>query len=247
MSWANYKDKVSRYFPFSNTEWKHFIIVVLVFALMFSFTEWGVERFDAKLGFRNFAIAIFIVGLTVFVHHAAQRLWGIRKGYRIENKVWWPGILIALLITFLTNGKVLLFFATAMQAHFLPTHRLGSFRYGPSIRQIGAAAFAGPIACVLIGFILYVLGPTAMATKFFTFSLLFAGYNMLPIPPLDGFLVFVGAKNSYGGTFTYTSTVAGFLGFFALYFLAALSFWWSFVLALIVGFFGWFVFQALVK
>jgi len=70
MSWANYQDKVRRYFPFSNTEWKNFGLLVFVFALMWSFDRWGGATFDAAEGVKNFLIAAVTIGIVVFVHAA---------------------------------------------------------------------------------------------------------------------------------------------------------------------------------
>jgi Zn-dependent protease len=247
MSWADYKDRVRRYFPFSQTEWKNFLILVAVFAFMWSFTQWGETQFDARAGAKNFIIAFLMIGASVFVHHAGQRLAGLWHGYRVEHKLWWAGLLAGLLALMLTNGRVLIFAASAMQAHFMPYHRLGAHRYGPSLRQIGTTAFAGPIAAVVVAFALWAITQTPFFSDMLLFNLLFALYSVLPIPPLDGFHVFVGARTSYGSSFAYTFTVSAFIGFFLVYFLAGLGVFWSLLLALLIGLFGWFAFDVLVE
>ncbi len=247
MSFANYVDKVKRYFEFSMTEWKRFAILVIVFAFMLSFTQWGTEQFDAEEGVKNFVIALVLVGASVFVHHAAQRLWGVRQGYRIEHRVWWIGLFVGLLVLLLSNGRILIFAASAMQAHFLPVHRLGKMQSGPSLRQIGATALAGPVAALVFAFILYSIAPIPTFSRLLTFTMLFAAYQMIPLPPLDGVHVFVGARTGYGSSFVYIFTVSAFLGFFLMRFLAQLSFFWSFVLALMVGVLGWIVFYVLIE
>ncbi len=246
MSWTNYADKVRRYFEFSMNEWQQFAILVIAFAFMFSFTQWGTASFDAEEGLKNFLIAFVLVSVSVFVHHAAQRLLGVHYGYRIEHRIWWIGLFVGLLTLLLTNGRVMLFAASALQAHFLPVHRLGKMRYGPSLRQIGMVALIGPMAAVVFAFLLHYLWPIPTFSKLLMFNLLFAGYQMLPIPPLDGVHVFVGAKTSTGGGFTYAFTVAAFLAFFLLYFSAGLSLLWSIVLAVIVGVVGALAFDAVV-
>lgn len=247
MSWQNYADKVKRYFALSRTEWRGFGLLVLVFAFMWSFTQWGTTTFDFQQGLKNFVFALVIVTLSLGMHHAVQRLMGLRYGYRIEHRVWWVGLLAGLLALVLSNGKVLIFAASMMQAHFLPAHRLGAFRYGPSLRQIGAVALTGNIVVVVITFLLSMLFPQQFFTELLSFTLLFALYNMLPIPPLDGLHVFVGARTSYGGSFTYTFTVSAFIGFFLIYYLANIGFIWSLLLAILVGVFGWFAYTVLVE
>lgn len=246
MSWNNYKDKVNRYFGFSKVELNNFIVTVLIFAFMFSFTQWGAVEFDAQEGVRNLIGAILIVGVSLFIHHGAQRLLGLWYGYRIEHRIWWTGLLIGLLALMLSNGRAVIFAASGMRAHFMPAHRLGAFRYGPSLRQIGAIAFSGPIAMVLVAFLLYAIAPSFFV-NYLTFNLLFALYNMLPIPPLDGLQVFVGTRVSMGGIFAYTFTVSAFAGFVLVFFFGGFSFLVSLLLAFLTGLAGWFMFDSLLK
>lgn len=248
MSWANYQDKVRRYFPFSNTEWKSFILMVVVFAFMWSFNRWGGATFDAKVGMKNLVLALITVGVVVFVHHAAQRLLGLWYGYRIEHKVWWAGLLAGLLLTVLTFGDstFFVFAASVMQAHFMPVQRLGAFRYGPGLRQIGSTAFAGPIAAVAVSFLLFLIAPDVFKDML-NFSLYFGIYSMLPIPPLDGFQVFVGTRSAMAGAFWYTFLLAGGIGFFLVYFLTGIGTLWSLLSAVFIGLFGWFAFDTLTR
>jgi Zn-dependent protease len=246
-SWANYIDKVKRYVPFSNTEWKGFALLTIVFALTLSFTEWGAAAFDVQEGLKNFLVAFIIVGISVAIHHFAQRLTGVWYGYRIEHNVWWAGMLVGLFALFLTNGRMMVFAASSMRAHFMPQHRIGAFRYGPSLRQIGASALMGPVTAVIIAFLVSQVFSGQWASDFLKFNLLFAFFCMLPLPPLDGLHVFVGARTSYGGSFTYFFTVCGFIGFFLVYLLAGVGFFLSLLAGLIMGFVGWFAFDVLVE
>jgi Zn-dependent protease len=242
MSWANYKDKVKRYFPFSRTEWNNFIILVLAFAFIWSFTQWGAANFDFGSGLKNFIFSAIMIAVIVFIHHSAQRLYGLFFGYRIEHKIWWAGLLACVLGVLLSNGKVIILAASAMQAHFLAHHRIGEWRYGPSLFQMGLVAFSGPIASVVIAFILQLIAPVFFAGMF-EFSLLFALYCIIPIPPLDGVHVFA-AWRIYG--FVFTFTLFSILAFLILYFVAQLSLIWSIILALIIGFLCWLAFETIV-
>jgi hypothetical protein len=243
MSWANYKDKVRRYFPFSDTEWKNFGLLVLVFAFLFSFDQWGTTTFNLKSGIVHFLIAIIIVGVSVFVHHAAQRLYGIWFGYRIEHRVWWVGLLAGMLGAVLSNGGVTIFAASAMQAHFLPSHRLGAFRFGPSLWQLGLVAFAGPLACVIVGFLAYGIAPSIF-TEFLKFNLYFAAYCMIPLPPLDGVHVFAASRIS---SFIFTFLAAAVAGFVLVYFIAGIALLWSLLLAVFIGLAVWLALDVILK
>lgn len=239
-------DLVSRYFWFTPVELRDFVLLVLVFAFQWSFTQWGTVSFDAVAGLRNLLLALVLVGVSVFAHHAAQRLVGFGYGYRVEHRVSLSGLLVGLVALLLSNGRLLVFAASSMRVHFLPYHRLGRFRYGPSLEQIGIVALAGPVAGVILSFVAYLLSP-ALFSGFFSFNLLFAFYSMLPIPPLDGFHVFVGARTGLLGSFVYLFTVFAIIGFFLAYFLGGFGIFWSIVAAVVAGFVGWFVFDVLAR
>jgi hypothetical protein len=237
MSWTNYTDKLKRYFPFSQTEWKNFSLLVLACAVIWSFTQWGTANFDLALGLKNLLAAVVIAAVVIFLHHAAQRLYGIWFGYRIEHKIWWAGLLAGILSLILSNGKVIIFAASVMQAHFLPAHRLGTFRYGPSLQQLGLVAFVGPIFPVIIALLLYLLLPVKFLADLLSFSIVFGVYNLLPVPPLDGFHVFAGSRLAYGATYAFiTSALFGFL---IVYFLTSVGFWLSVLAGIAVGVLGW--------
>lgn len=246
VSWPDYKDKLARYFRFSRTELNGLIVLIIVFAFIYSFTRWGEQAFSLQAGLKNLLFALIIVGLSVMIHHSAQRMVGLWYGYRIEHRVWWMGLIIGLLAVVLSNGKVLIFVGSTLFAHFMPAHRIGKFRFGPSTRQIGASAFAGPLACVVISFFLALAFPSPFFNDFLNFNLLFAIYNMLPIPPLDGFLVYAGSKSPQGGGFWYKYSVSGIIAFFFIYFLTGLGFWWSLLLAALIGFAGWLILDTLI-
>src|SRR3989344_9627995 len=122
MSWTNYKDKLSKYFWFSNEEWKAFIITVLVGALIYSWNSWGDVQFDAAQGVKSLIIAIFLVALAVFVHHAAQRMFALTLGFKAEHKLWWYGLVIGLMLAMLSKGSVVFFAASSTMIHLLPIH-----------------------------------------------------------------------------------------------------------------------------
>ncbi len=240
MSWANYKDKVRKYFPFSKTEWNNFIILVLVFALILFLFKWGTKDMELAEWIKNALISILSVAIAVFAHHSAQRLYGIFFGYRIEHRIWWAGLLSGVLAIILTRGKVPVLAGSAIQPHFLAVHRLGAWRYGPSMWQIGLVAFSGPVASVLVAVLLWLASPTFFS-PLLTFSLIFAFYCILPVPPLDGVHVFA-ASRIYGFVFIYA--IFSILAFLVLYFIAGISMLWSLGLALIIGFLCWLAYDA---
>lgn len=197
MRWHDYKNLCKKHFLFSRTELNGLALVVLSFALIFSFTEWGVESFDFALGTKNYFIALIIVGTSVFAHHAAQRLLAISSGVKPEHKVWWLGLLLGLAAVLVSNGRVWVFAATSFLVHHVPGTRLGKPRHFITQAELGSIALAGPATNLVLAALTGLLATGEFASKFLTFNLVFAAYNLLPIPPLDGAHVFFASRLTY--------------------------------------------------
>ncbi|HLC32473.1 MAG TPA: hypothetical protein VJJ82_01475 [Candidatus Nanoarchaeia archaeon] len=203
MSWANYKDKLNKYFWFSKEEWKAFIITVLVGAIIYSWNGWGAARFDAAEGIKNLIVAIILVAIVVFVHHAAQRIFAPTIGFRAEQKLWWYGLLIGLMLAILSRGWLVYFFAASSTLiHLMPVHRLGSFRYGANMASISKVALMGPFANAVLALLTKWLMEWSIVSqeaghRFFMLNAMFALMNLLPIPPLDGSRIMYDSRAIY--------------------------------------------------
>ena len=243
MKGRTYFDTLRRYFWPSKEEIKGLAIVVLVFAFIFSFREWGEETFDLFVGLANLFRAIIIVAIAVFIHEAGQRLAAIKVGLKTEVRVWWYGLMAALILAFISRGKLMFFAATGMWIHHLAVHRLGSFRYGPNVQGFGVIALMGPVANILaatfVKFLqvnLHIIPMTSVfVQKFFFFSWLYAVLNLLPIPPLDG------SRLLFYSRLTYAFVFGAIAGYLVLYSLGI----YSYILALIIGGVVWLLFYLL--
>ena len=194
------KDKTKRYYKFTPHELKGIVISILIIAFIISFKEWGVEKFDLGSGFFNLFNAILIVALSVLVHDAGQRLWGMAIGYRIEFRMWTFGLLFAVIVAFISNGNFWMILPGGFLLHHLAGHRLGFFRYGINYFGQAMVALAGPLSnLTLIIFlkILYVFSPNPLIQKAIIFNVIYTITNMLPIPPLDGSKIYFGSRMLY--------------------------------------------------
>ncbi len=232
MGILNFIDKVKRYFHFGKFEIRDFFLTILAFAFIFSFTEWGHVTPSVQIGLKNYFVSFIIVGISFFIHHAAQKIMAIHLGHEAEEKFMWKTLLICLLIVFLFNGKVMLFVASSVIISVLPYHRLGKATRGPDRMHYAIVALAGPLANVIFAAIVIALSSSVIANKIFTFNLLFAAYNLLPIPFLDGSHVFYASKLLYAFVFGFV------LGYILLSYIAG---FYALILALLVGVIFWFV------
>ena len=193
-------DKIRRYYKFTPHELRGLIIAILIVAFIISFKEWGTASFDPAAGFYNLFNAILIVALSILVHDAGQRIWGLAIGYRIEFRMWLFGLIFALVIALLRNGRLWFIVPSGFLLHHIAGHRLGFFRYGVNYFGQAMVALAGPLfTLMLIIFfkVLYVFFPNPLIQKAIIFNVIYAITCMLPIPPLDGRKIYFGSRMLY--------------------------------------------------
>lgn len=196
-------DKIKRYYKFTRYELRGLIISILVIAFIISFNEWGTAKFDFGVGFYNLFNAMLIVALSILVHDAGQRIWGLAIGYRVEFKMWTFGLIIALVIAFLSNGNLWLIVPSGFLLHHLAGHRLGFFRYGINYFGQAMVALAGPLFTLMLIIVLKVLStfsPNLLIQKAIIFNVVYAITSLLPIPPLDGSKIYFGSRMLYAFT-----------------------------------------------
>ena len=194
-------DKIKRYFMFTPLEIRSLIIAVLITAFVFSFREWGYgDNFSLRIGAFNYFNAILIVGLSFLVHISIQRIWSLGIGYRQEWKMWTFGLLLSLIMVFLTNGAIWLILPGGFFVHHLAGHRLGWFRYDINYWALGLIAVTGTFATIFFAALFKALGvfvANSLIEKFITFNIAYALYSLIPLPPLDGSRTFYGSRMLY--------------------------------------------------
>ncbi|HLC60436.1 MAG TPA: hypothetical protein VJJ52_03320 [Candidatus Nanoarchaeia archaeon] len=193
-------DKLKKYYTFTKYEVRGYAIAILAIAFIISFREWGANQFDLAAGLFNLFNSILIVAMSVLVHDAGQRIWGLAIGYKIEFKMWTFGVVLGLILAFVTNGKFWLIIPGTFMLHHLAGHRLGFFRYGINIIGQSMVALAGPLFTLMLIIllkILYALSPNPLLQKAIMFNIIYNITNMLPIPVLDGGKIFFGSRMIY--------------------------------------------------
>jgi len=242
---ANYKDKLKRYFTFTAGEVNTIVISILVIGFIVSFKDWVITpegSLDAVLTLRNIINSIIVVAFVLLIHESAHRLWAIGIGFRAEAKLWWPGIIAGIIIAFVTRGWFWFIVAPAIFIRHMPVHRLGAFRYGLNMFANGVICLAGTVATILFAFIikilLFYMPANLLLLKTLHVSLWFAVINMLPIPPLDGSRIFY----MPGGPLIYSYSFFTILGL-AIFLAIPITELWMILLLLlggiIIGVMGW--------
>jgi hypothetical protein len=207
------KGKIKKYYKFTPSELRDSIISILVLSFIISFTEWGTDKFSLVAGLFNWFNAALIVALVFIIYNGAQRIAGWSVGYNAEYKMWLIGLLIGLIFAFVSRGKIWVLLPGGILIHHLAGHRLGHFRYGLNYFQHGMVAVAGTITLITLAAIFKILNTvfySSLLEKLILFCIIFAIYDILPIPPLAGSRLFFGSRMTYAFMLS-TIVVAGVL------------------------------------
>jgi hypothetical protein len=212
-SWRNFIDKFKRYGKLERGEKIGLFITIIILGFMFSFRNWGVETFDLQLGLQNFFLITIFVAISFFVHEMAHRTIALWLGYRSQYKMWLLGLIIGLVVAFVSNGRLLFLATGALVITHLEIHRLGKGYYELSLKHLGWIAMSGAIANMIFAVILKSLAvalSSPLLEKAVMINIWIALYDMLPIPPYNG------SRTFFGSRFIYVFVVGALIGCAAL-------------------------------
>ncbi len=195
------KARIKDHFRFEKQEVSFLIPAVLLTAFIFSFRDWGETQLDLALGLRNFFLVLIIAALSFVARLSWQKIFALKEGHKAEFKGWWAGLIIALVVAFLTAGRLPLVLIGGIVASFMVRQRLGEFRYGFSYFDNALISFCG-IAANLVLALLFSLGLYFFPENYFFTKGLWLNWIMalcaaLPLPQLDGLNIYFGSRPLY--------------------------------------------------
>lgn len=238
-SFFDLKDKIKRYFAFSNEEIKGMVVATLIIGFIISFKEWGHgDEFDAMVGLKNLFSSILIVALAMIAHQTGQRIAGLHAGFQVQWNMWLYGLMIGLVLILVSRGNIWFIAPGGFIIKHMTQHRIGYFRYGINKWALAWIALAGPASNILLaGFFKtiqlwfkFIPINDALVNKVFLFNLVFAAYSLLPIPPLDGSHIFFASRLFFSFII---GTVVGYVVLILLFDV------YSYIWALIIGVIIW--------
>ena len=206
MGFQDYKYTLKKYFKFSKDEIFGMIISALLFGFITSFREWGPgDTFELSYGLKNLMNATFISSLAILVHESAHKAFALHKGHQVKVKVWWNGLIIALILCFVTRGNIWFLALSGITLTQLTRLKIGVFRHKMRQKDLSLIALAGPVASIILATLIktpMVWFPNlplnhALIQKAFVINWSIAIANFLPIPPLDGIHSFFHSRSLY--------------------------------------------------
>ncbi|MEK6967196.1 MAG: hypothetical protein AABX51_01040 [Nanoarchaeota archaeon] len=237
LSGADLLYNIRKYYAPSKEELEAFIVAVISMTVIVAFND-GRPTFEWGHWLYNFLISALVVFVAALVFISAQRVMAFWWGYRAELKIFFPGLGIGLLLTLMTFGTFpwLWWLGThGIQVHMLEAQRLGYFRYITRIWDVAIIAMMGPISLIFLALFFrffYFLPNTEILQQAVKITLIYAFYQMLPIPPLAGHNILFASRWVY---FLLLGTIIG-LGILLV--IPAIPFLIAFLGACVIGLFS---------
>ena len=189
---------------FSRGEVRSIIVAWLVLSFGLSYRFIIALLGGATVDLEYISAALMATSTGFILHEMGHKFVAIRHGYVAHFQIWIWGIALTLITAILSGGG---FLFGAPGAVYIAPAAIGYYGYGyyssnyktsDPERENMIISAAGPginLAFALLFFLLYYLTPITgfvSIVAFFGFELnvVLGSFNMLPIPPLDGFKIF---------------------------------------------------------
>jgi Zn-dependent protease len=178
-------------------------IVVAWVAISLALSVADIEGLSSGIGSLDYIAAAFIATATGFVlHEMGHKFVAMRHGYIAHFRIWTWGIALALVIAVVSRGQFV--FGAPGAVYIAPAPGLLSYGYAvqrSEKRDNAVISAAGPgtnLAFALFFLFLIFVLPTAgfwstVANYGFILNVGLGSFNMLPIPPMDGYKIFKGS------------------------------------------------------
>jgi Zn-dependent protease len=137
----------------------------------------------------SFPIALLTVGFGFIGHELAHKFAAQRLGCVAEFRLWFLGLVTALLFAFITRGSII--FAAPGAVYIQPKNS----PFGINRRDNGYISLAGPVTNTLLAMVFFLLigswGVLDIIGRIgFQVNLWLAAFNLLPFGVLDGEKIF---------------------------------------------------------
>ncbi len=206
---------------FSSIEKKHIIIITIILSFVFSFREWGAEKFSLNAGLLNWLQYLIAVAIILIIKQAAHkiiaekqgasselRIWSIKRyglgkskqfpvsflGYKIESLPL--GLILSIILSFLSNGIIR--FAAVASSEMKEEARMHKKFKNLTHTEIALNSLIGLSLTLLLAILFQTLTFSGInLDKLTTVAYTITLYSLIPLSGLDGAKILLGSKMLY--------------------------------------------------
>ena len=197
---------------FGKKEVNELLISSVILGFVFGFDD-GREVFSLSYWLFNFVLITIITGLSIFGREFVKKVVAKRKNCVTEYEIWkikrfWfqkssvskRGIpifsLLAVLFSFLSRGKLFFCAIGKTTVESVAKYRVGRKFSGVTDYERGVILLSGIIFNLLLALI-FNMTSIYPFRLFFIVNIWLVAFNMIPIPSLDGGMIFFSSKLLY--------------------------------------------------
>jgi len=183
-------------------EIRDLFVSTIVLGLIFSLSSFSITKL---------IISIFIVGIAFIFHEIAHRETAKKFGAKAVYKIWPSGLLIALVLGFVSQGRLI--FASPGAVYMSAKIRWKDEFTSLKNEEYGVIALSGPLANLGLSIVFLALNAiyqSEILVMGASVNIILGFFNMLPLPPFDGSKVMRWDRKVW--VIIFSAAFAGWLG-----------------------------------
>ncbi len=177
------RERIKKYVNFEINEFLLIILLGLIIGFIIGVDDGRANASIDIFWYKHFFSSFIAAFIAIFVNIITLKTYGIYLGYKITYKFNSIGNLIALIISFLSYGKIMFFVPGGFESKIIPHLRFGKFRFGPNLFDEAKIGLLSLISNIVIASLLKSFFPqTILVKNIIIANILYAIYGILPLP-----------------------------------------------------------------
>jgi hypothetical protein len=171
------------------------LLTIFVISFIFSFTMWGIDKFDVVYGLKNLFITAVLVSIALLGKLFVQKRISSKFGFDAKYKPWYVGLVLGFLVILVSNGK-LIFLGLGVLIYSVVEHTRIGHRHPLSYSTMAWISVLGILTNIMLAAVFKILVLAnifneTVLLRAMAINLWVAIFGILPIPNLTGHMFWI--------------------------------------------------------